>query len=70
MRLYFLIRTLNEVEREERLDIVWDIILQFEHYIRKECYIASAKRFDEDLYSEIITKLPERLMNFKIIEDI
>ena len=60
---------IQRISDEQDMEIVWEIIQIFEPYIRKECYNYSTKRVDEDMLSEILAKLPERLVRFRIMLD-
>ena len=65
-----LLINIKRISDEQDSEAVWDIIQLFLPLIRRECYNSATKRVDEDMVSEIITKLPDRLIRFKIIEDI
>ena len=63
MELYPLI---VEATTEKDLAAAWEIIIRFEPYIKKECYNLHKGYVDEDMKSEIFSKLPGRILGFKI----
>ena len=61
-----LFQKIYEVSENNDMEVAWEIILLFEVYIHKECYSYNLKGTDEDMVSEIMTKLPKRILRFKI----
>ena len=59
---------LTRIDHDRNIEDTWDIIHMFESYIQRECYNSVDRRFDEDMYSDIVASLPNRIMNFKIRE--
>ena len=63
MELYTLVVKATE---EKDTAALWGLILRFDPYIKKECYSAELNGIDEDMRSEILSKLPHRISRFKI----
>jgi len=63
MRLY---HKLVEISSTQNMEVTWDVIQQFEPYITKECTDRLTYILDEDLKSEILTKLPHRILGFRV----
>lgn len=50
------------------IEAIWSIIEQYRPYIINTCLDTETKIFDEDLMSEIITKLPDKILKYKIYD--